>query len=151
MAEKRSKKRRGRGVVKTVFNPRQWMNYDNVKESGENVTDMAKDLIKIRKSSRTETFDEAIQRLNLTEQDVEDKKSSLLLTSRIYFAIGVGLFLYTLFNVFAASVYGAIISGIMTFLALVLAYRDSFYYFQMKQKRLGCSFKEWLAFITRRG
>jgi intracellular multiplication protein IcmV len=41
------------------------------------------------------------------------------------------------------SIKAFIVSLVVTLIALILAYRYHFWYFQMKQRKLGCTFSEW--------
>lgn len=151
MAEEKKPARKKRGLVKRVFNPRKWMSYDEVKESGHHVADLARSLTTVRKPTRKETFEESVKRQNLSEDDLKFRMKALFITSWVYFAFAIALFAYGLYALTYLSLFAVLVCFILCALALALAYRDSFFYFQMKKRKLGCTVKEWIQFITRRG
>lgn len=148
----KTRKRKRRGVIKTVFNPRGWMSYDDVKESGREVKDLVKDVTDVRKPGRKETFEQAMKRMKLSEEDIQVRMKQLLLSSRIYCGAAVLVLFYSLFTLFyAGNFWTFLMAAIISVLGFALAFRDSFYYFQMKRRKLGCTVKEWIQFITGKG
>jgi intracellular multiplication protein IcmV len=151
MAEEKKPARKKRGLIKRVFNPRKWMGYDEVKQSGHQVMDMARNLTTVRKPTRKETFEESVKRQNLTEKDLKARMKALFITSWVYLGFGIALFFYGLYALTYLSLFAVLVCFILSAIALALAYRDSFFYFQMKKRKLGCTVAEWIKFITRRG
>jgi intracellular multiplication protein IcmV len=53
------------------------------------------------------------------------------------------LFAYMTYEIYFGYFLGALLSLVVAFLALALAFRYHFWFFQIKQRRLGCSVSEW--------
>lgn len=146
----KTRKRKRRRIIKTVFNPRGWMGYDNLKASGQEVKGMFKGLTETNAPGRKETFEEAMRRMRLTEEDIAARMKQLLLSSSIYAAFAVGLLIYALVSLFFLHLMTFLVAAVISLLGFALAFRDSFFYFQMKKRKLGCTIREWIAFILRR-
>jgi intracellular multiplication protein IcmV len=141
----------GRGIGKTgkfLFNVPGWMGLKEIKASGKGIADTAKGLFYTYKSDRQETFDEAVVRLHLSEQDIQQRMKGFFKAALVYTVIALGLFLYTIYLLIGVYLGAAIISFLLSLLALTLAFRQHFYYFQMKQRRLGCTIKQWFHFLV---
>ncbi len=67
----------------------------------------------------------------------------------LYFAIAVGLFVYTIVLLSSYVFLGSLVSLILVVVALALAYREHFWFTQMKHRRLGLKFQDWLDYTFR--
>lgn len=126
------------------FNVKKWIGFDQVKRTGGFISETYRDLYQQGKTDGVkETFEDAMRRYNLSEADLQRRMKSSLMIARICTIFGGVVLLYT-FYLFALS---DMISGLLTlaFSALMLVYgfREHFNYYQMKQRRLGCSVSEW--------
>ncbi|QLH41376.1 MAG: hypothetical protein HWD59_00655 [Coxiellaceae bacterium] len=141
----------GKGIKGFVNFPR-WMGLSQLTRTGKDITDIGKKLVNSKTTSkRQESFAEAMQRLKLTEKDVDERGRHFLLMARLYAVIGLALLIYTLYLFWQAHLMAAFMSLILTTLGFTLAFRQHFYYFQIKQRKLGCTIKEWIAVNTKRG
>ena len=59
------------------------------------------------------------------------------------------IFVYAGYQFFYGSIKAFIVSLVVMLIALVLAFRYHFWYFQIKQRKLGCTFNEWYRRINR--
>ncbi len=138
-----------KGIGRTFFpfrNPKRMVGWDQLKDSFDSyVRDPAKEIWD-RKNKKVikETFQEAITRLDMSEDMIIQRKKSFLKTALFFMGIAVILFIYTVYLLFSGLFLGTFISGILVVIALALAFRDHFWYTQMTQRRLGLSFKEWV-------
>lgn len=146
MAEKqKGRVRRGLAwAFKPMVNVSAWIGVDNIKTSTRNLTNLAKPyFIPAEAKHEDETFVQAMQRLNLTE-DILQKKlkdfSRLLIT---YSSIALACLLYTIYLAFAGSFGNFLLALVVCFLALAQAFRFHFWIFQIKHKKLGCTISEW--------
>jgi len=138
------------GVFRSLFDFRPWMGASNISRNARGITDSFSDLKKARDSTRAETYEEAIARMKLTEADVLKRKRQCLRSAWIYFSLALVLFLYGIYLLFQLVLTGVFMAWILSAVATVMMYRESFWYMQMKKKKLGCTFKEWTQFILRR-
>jgi intracellular multiplication protein IcmV len=92
-----------------------------------------------------ETFEEAMKRYGLTEQRLEERKKMFGKQVIIYLLTGMGVLVYAVFLARAQEYMGMFIAFLVAALAFAYAFRSHFWLFQLKQRRLGCTFKEWLS------
>ena len=130
-------------VTKPFVNFPAWMGVKQIKAAGANIKDTAKSLLDQPKSTRTETFEQAVARLGLDEQTLKQRQQTFLRMAMFYAAIALGLFGYAIYLLVGANFLAGIMSLVLSLLALTLAFRQHFWYFQIKQRKLGCTVKEW--------
>ena len=58
-------------------------------------------------------------------------------------SLAMMLFLYFLYNLFYGRYAAVLLSSIVMLLALVIAFRYHFWYFQIQQRKLGCTLSDW--------
>lgn len=91
-----------------------------------------------------ETFEEAVKRMRLSEQDLEDRKKLFLRQTLIYLGVAFLVAGYGVYLAFQQSLMGMSLSLVVAALSFSYAFRSHFWLFQVKQKKLGCTFKEYL-------
>lgn len=129
---------------KTFFNPKAWLDVDQFKESNRTIVDSVRGLFTTETPERTETFEEAMVRLGLSEHDIDDARQNYQAFTWFFVALGVCVIIFGFYLLF----FHHTISGFclaMSAAALFFgqAYRYSFWHFQIKNKKLGCTFEEW--------
>ena len=120
-----------------------WMSFNTLKENTGKTTDMVKGVFTPEKATRKETFSQAMARLRLTEKDLAEREKEFM--HLFLFFLGLGL------CVIAYAVYMAIVGKFMiAFIAICIAlytfsqaFRFHFWLFQLKNRKLGCTLKEW--------
>jgi intracellular multiplication protein IcmV len=119
------------------------LGYDSIKKSAQGIKSMAGELTTAQKAQRKETFEEALVRLNLTEEDIEKRRQEFQKLFRIFSIFGVGLLCYLVYAIFSKAIIASL--GTVGILLFVIAqlFRYDFWLFQIREKRLGCTFKEW--------
>jgi len=107
------------------------------------IKEMAKSVLSVEKSTRTETFQEALARLNLTEADIERRELAFKRLSLVFSVFGGIIIIYMIYLVIIHSFFAVLgCFGILMIIAAQL-FRYNFWLYQMQQRRLGCSVKEW--------
>ncbi len=140
-------KKRGffRGLTSTFFDVPRWVNAKQYIETNRTLYTRIKDVFRISKAQREETFEAAMYRLKLTEKDLQERAQANQRAIIILLSfIGV-LCLYGFFLIFQGAVAGAFIVLAVIALSAVRAFQYSFWNFQIKNRKLGCSFKDWLS------
>lgn len=133
-----------RWAFKPFFEISQWFNTNALKNYARNIKDDAADLLVVKKTERSESFAEAMQRLGFTEQDIIDKQKSLLRLTLILVAIGLLVLAYALYLWWQDFILSGTLSFVLGLVAFAFAFRYHFWFFQVKHRLLGCSFKDWL-------
>ncbi|MFU8797226.1 MAG: type IVB secretion system protein IcmV [Gammaproteobacteria bacterium] len=130
---------------KPFFNIREWMGWNQVSEGGKAIKAMAISLFTAKQPTfKKESFEDALARLQMTEADVLIQIKNFQRLLALFFLGAVSLLGYALYLLFIARSYAAALAsfGLTAFL-LGQVFRYHFWLFQMKQRKLGCSFKEW--------
>lgn len=131
---------------KTFFNPRAWFGYDSLKEETRTIWDYIKDLVIPPKPTREETFEQAMERMQVTDSDLQTMSKNYFRAAMMFLALAAGMFIYAFFLLIHYIALGGFALGIaVCALFLAQAFRFHFWYFQIKQRKLGCTFAEWRA------
>ncbi len=129
---------------KTFFNPTGWLGYDMLSAQFKLSSDIIKNAFAPRVARHTETFDEAMARLQLTESDIQKIGSRYFLIALIFFVCGILTFLFSFYLLFHyVAIAGWILGLATTGLFIAYSFRNHFLYFQIKHRKLGCTFAEW--------
>ena len=118
--------------------------YARLKKQTQGIKAVAEKLFSTQKAHREETFEEALARLNLTEQDIEKRAHEFKRLVIVFGVIGTGVLIYFVYAVTQKAVIASLGSMGIFFFVLAQLFRYHFWLFQIRQKRLGCTFKEWL-------
>ena len=133
-------------IFKRIFNFRAMADVDRLKLFANFVVNLFKRLFIPQQNPHggsKQSFDEAVEKLNLTKDQLEDRKKSLWRLSLLMISISVMVLIYSVYHLFWGTWPGFYLSLVVSLLALVLAFRYHFWYFQIKQRKLGCSISEW--------
>lgn len=138
---KSSKKAAGRIVDVRVD---KWISWDYLNESAENFKVILFDSVIPKKGTYSETFEEALVRLELTEADLVRRKKEF--TQLFYFFLVLSTFViaYGLYLAFSGTMITALIAFCLSIYCLAQAFRFHFWLFQLKNRKLGCTVKEWM-------
>lgn len=137
-------------IFKPLVNFPRWMNLGQLKANAAAIKKMIQDMRLYRPAIREETFEEAMQRLNLTEEILKERMRTCFILGLLYTVGAIGFLIYTIYMIWHGHL-GMILGILITVLLAVFAYRESFWYFQMKTRKLGNTFKDWVSYILRRG
>ncbi len=135
-------------VIKPLVNFPRWMGARQLKTNADAIIKMVKDLQLRRPPLRQETFEEAIVRLHLSEEDIRQRMRVCLTLSIIYSCLMILFLAYTIFLILHFSL-GMILAALVTMLMASFVYREHFWYFQMKTRKLGNTFQDWVSFLVR--
>ncbi len=132
------------------INPIRWVGMGQIQNNASTIKDLIDGIFRGARNNRVvlkETFDDCIERLGLTEADIKQRMRSAKWIATICAVLSIGMCAYMLYLFFHALILGGVIAFMLMLLLWAYAFREHFNYFQMKQRRLGCTFSEWLHFI----
>ena len=133
---------------KTFFNPKAWLGFDSLKDQTNLIKSFVKDATAVQKPAITETYKEAMKRLDLKEEDVRITGKLYLSYAIFFLVLAICDFFYGLYLLFHHGAFlGLVLSLAVCALLLVQAFRYHFWYFQIKSRRLGCTIEEWRAYL----
>jgi len=136
---------------KSFVDVKKWSSYDEVSANTKNTWGLFRRLFsRATGEVRRETYEEAIVRLGLNEEQAIARKNNFLYSSLVYAAFALGFLIYFIYSLIHLRLLAAGLTIMLIVLMSLAAYREHFWYMQMQKKKLGCDFHEWLAFILRR-
>lgn len=129
---------------KTFFNPAAWIGYQSLKQHTLLMYGVLKTLFTKEKPLRTETFEQAMQRFKLHEKDIDSMSTDYRVYAGVLFLLGVSSVSYCVYLlIHHTQVLGFIMGISASALFFAQAFRYDFWAFQLKQRKLGCTFNEW--------
>lgn len=136
-------------VFKPLVNFPLWLGWKQISSSTKDIKETAEFIFNKSdpKEKKKETFEQAVYRLRLDEKDIHRRAMNFLRLAIFYLVFSFVLFIYAIYLFLETS---HLLAVAMTFaLSIVLlayAYREHFWYFQLKKRKFGCTLKEWVAF-----
>lgn len=132
-----------RKQLKSFVNVPRWMGAKDVGRTGHGLFKALKSIV-APAPKYTETFEEACKRMNLDVSMLKARQKAFLQTAMLYLAMALGMIIYAIYLMAESHWHAAIISLSLTVILLTFAFREHFWYTQMKNKRLGMSVQDWL-------
>ncbi|MFM8454670.1 MAG: hypothetical protein ACKOAD_06940 [Gammaproteobacteria bacterium] len=129
------------------FKPKQWFLVEDIKKHGQEVYQAGRELLKTQQAQRNESFEEALMRLEISEQQLNDMLMVFRNFFIFYFLFSLALFSYGMWLAFNANMPGFFMSLASCFLSASFAFRYHFWLFQLKQRKLGCNLKDWWNYV----
>ena len=132
-------------IFTSVINIRvdHWLGASYIKNSVGQTIANTKTMFIPERADRQESFSDALQRLNITEADLKTRESEFLRLFAVHFLLAIGLFCYALFLFYSGNWGGGCMTLCLVLYPLALAFRFHFWLFQIRQRKLGCTIKEW--------
>ncbi len=124
-----------------------WMGAKDIKANTAMLFSAIKTIFTYNKPSQKETFAAAMIRLGLTENDLVQSSKQYKYMAVIYLGLAIITLLYAIFLLVKQHYLGGVPALCITLLFLVLAFRNHFWFFQIRQRKLGCTVREWFNYI----
>lgn len=121
-----------------------WMSWDYLGETADRFKVLFLDIVIPKKASTAETFEEAMQRLELTEEDISARKKEFLRLFYFFIILAMTIVAYALYLAFAGTLVASLIAFCLALYSLTQAFRFHFWLFQLRNRKLGCTLKEWM-------
>jgi len=143
MAENTSSKQKPSLLSRIFFPVNTLLGAKYLASTGSFIKNSVGRLITPTKLQRQESFAEAVERMDLTDDDLELRKISFLRQSVFFLIFGVFLILLAFYRLYLAEIGSGILIFLLSFALLAYAFRAHFWYFQIKHRKLGCTMQEW--------
>lgn len=134
---------RVKNMLSTAFNVRKWSDFDRMKGFTLYLENGIKNLFIPRRQIAVQSFNEALKQYNIDEKALLKKRRGLFRLSMFMCIVALVLLIYSIYLAMFGSWHAALLSLVVMMLAWALAFRYHFWFFQIKQRKLGCTFKEW--------
>ena len=128
---------------KTFFNPTGWLGYDAIRTQFATSWQIIKNLYTIPTAGPGETFEQARERFNLTDEGVDRMARQFQLFTGVLVACGLVTLLFSLYLLFTGSFAGFMIGAATAAVFWAYGFRYSFWRFEITHRKLGCTFDEW--------
>lgn len=129
-------------LLSSILNFRAWIDYDRSKAALKYITDGLKRLF-VPQVQQARDFEEVVEEYGLTEETLQKRAQSLRKIAIRMLFIACLIFAYTIYLLFTGIFMAFILSLVVTCIALTVSFRYHFWYFQIKQRKLGCTIGEW--------
>lgn len=140
-----------RSFFKSFVDVKRWISYDELSNNVKVTASMARRLFSHdTRQIQPETFEESVIRLNLSEEQLINKKNVFLYTAVIYSIFTIAFFIYFIYLIVHMSLYAAAFDLILMSFMSVMAYREHVWYIQIQKRKLGLRFNDWLDFVLKR-
>jgi len=136
-------KSRVTSLFNRIFKIQYWSDSERVKGFFQYILELFQHLFVIQPKPAKESFEAVQERLKLTDEALLIKQQSLFRLSILMCVFACSMFWYAIYQYFYGSFFAIVLSCVVSWLALAFAFRYHFWYFQIRQKKLGCSLRVW--------
>lgn len=120
-----------------------WLSLDYLKETTGHLKSIVTSVVVPERPRYSETFEEALQRLHLTEEDLAARKTEFTRLLYFFVFLSVAIVIYGLSLAYSGALLPALIAFCLSVYSLTQAFRFHFWLFQIKNRKLGVTLKEW--------
>ncbi|MFI4955094.1 MAG: hypothetical protein ACHP9Y_04185 [Gammaproteobacteria bacterium] len=112
-------------------------------DAAKSMNDIVKGFLTVPYMDQRESFEQATRRLRLTPIELEKRRKNFLHQALLFLLFGFVALAYAIYLFSDAAWGSAIVVILMTAVFILYALRAHFWAFQIKHKKLGCTWKEW--------
>ena len=133
-----------KGLLKPLLDIRKTTNYDRAENTAKSIKEEVERLFTLQEKGKAEEFTAVMKRYQLTDEDIQMRQKgyfymALFLIIAAFCVISYGVYLFT-----DAHWRGGIVSIGVAMAISGFAFRYHFWAFQLKNRKLGYTFGEWL-------
>lgn len=133
---------------KTFVNPTGWLDVDTIRVRNRTLWNALSSVFRLPTAERSETYEEAMKRLNVTDAEVQQRAQTYRLYAWGFFLLGLLVFFYSFYLLFSIFTFSGFLLGLCASAAFFSqAFRFDFWSFQMRRRKLGATFEEWKSSI----
>ena len=132
-----------KGFAEPVTKIPKWIDYEGLKYSCNEIGRLVKRLFIPAKSTYQETFSEAMARLQLSDDDIQQRQQNFRVMATVFGIVTLLIFFYTGYLFVTGSLHAGLMAMGLFFVGLGFTFDKHFWYVQIKHRTLGLSFKEW--------
>lgn len=135
-----------KNTVKNNTNIRKWSAWDAIADNARVIASLAKGLKGPDLSAApavTQTFDEMAEQYGFTEDKLRVRMKLHFRVAFFCLLLALVALVWVVVLLFKLMFLSSIVALSVAMLMFSYAFREHFYYFQIKQRRLNCTMKEW--------
>jgi intracellular multiplication protein IcmV len=137
-------------TVKANTDVKSWAAWDTIKGNAKVVESLAADMkfAETTAPSAGISFEEAMKKYGLSETGLSHQMRTRFLVAWACFALAFAAFFWAFYlSIFKGMLLSALVSLSLGLLMGVYGFREHFFYFQLKQRKLNCTIAEWVAYF----
>lgn len=132
------------GMAKSFVDVRKWSDFDRLATFFLYIVHAIQNVFSApAQEGGADSFNTVVQRYHLTDERIAAKEKAFFRIALSMSFIGCLGVIYVVYMFFYGSWRAVMLSLVVDALAWVLAFRYHFWYFQVKTRKLGVTFKEW--------
>lgn len=143
-----------KATAKFLFDVPAWIGTNTIRQNTSWLSQLIKQTFKARHFSEVgqpASFTDAMQRIGVSEEDLPGRARHFFWVSLMFLLLSIVSLGYMAYLWSHASWLVMMAAVVVFCLFSTRAYFYSFWCFQIRQKRLDCTFKEWLAWLLKGG
>lgn len=121
--------------------------FEGVKRQQSFLKGVFRFLFKIDKVENPCEFED-LKAKGINDTQIRDSLTTFTWLYRFFAIVAALVFLYTIIMIIRGFFLGSFISGALTCLMLAQSFKYHFWVFQIRSKKLGCTFGEWFNYLT---
>lgn len=135
-----------------AFNFKSMLGFESIKQQTKSVKKIFKSTYEkpSEDASKPQSFESCLAHYGITEDQLKLRMRNALWTVYFCLALSVGTIGYGIYQLTNHFMSGALMCGVLTLILGTIAFREHFNWFQMQQRRLGCTVKEWFFSIFKK-
>lgn len=137
-------------IIKPAVDVPKWVDYRQLVKNNRSIFGFVKKFFIPDQAKTQESFEEAMLRLKLTPADLIQRSKEFTRLMWIWIVLFLLTMSYSIYLLHGHFFRGFFPGFAISVIILTQIFRYHFWLFQIKQRRLGCSFRDWLRsqFIT---
>jgi len=133
---------------KTFFNPTRWLDVESIRATTLTIYNVLRSMWVVPEAGGAESFEDALKRLDLSEEEVAKRITSYRYYALIFVLAGFLSFFYGFYLIFRFHTFaGWLITTGMAALFFAQAFQYDFWAFQMSRRQLGLSFSQYKSYL----
>lgn len=132
-------------IIKPFVDVPKWIGYRQLMKSNRSITTLLKKFFIPDQAHTQESFAAALQRLNLKESDLIQRRQEFTRLMWIWILLFCVTIAYSVYLLIEHSLRGFFPTLTIGVIILTQIFRYHFWIFQIKQRRLGCNFRDWFS------
>lgn len=134
-----------RGFFKPMVDIPAWVGLKYLRNTTSILLGYCKNLFVIKSRPKgKENFSDVVKRMYLTEDDLEKRAQQFIYQVYIYLFAMLGTLIYAFYLLFLTHIVAGCLVILLAGFFLLKACSVHFWYFQIKERKLNCSLREWL-------
>ena len=134
-----------KGLFGRFLNVSDWLGTAEIKKNSGNIKSMIDSIFTIAKPESKDSFEGAVAKYELDEAAIEQKKQYFFTAAMVYLALFFAFICYFAYLVYSKNFMTSVTTLCISLIPLALFFKSHFWYTQIKYRRLGFTFSEWLA------